>query len=60
MSIEEKIKFQLGDLMMACTALKEQLDEANAEIKRLRDKYELPEGINKSNGHDSEATDLRR
>ena len=50
MTIEEKVKFQLGDLLMTCTALKEQLDEANAEIARLKAEKTAEQQVIKPNG----------
>ena len=50
MTLEEKIKFQIGDLVIACSTLKDQLEAAQAEVKRLKDLYEPEERV-KGNGH---------
>jgi hypothetical protein len=40
MNVEDKIKHQLGDLIVATIALKDQLDKANERIKELEAKHE--------------------
>jgi hypothetical protein len=41
MTVEDKIKFQIGDLIVATVVLKDQLDKANERIKELEARAEL-------------------
>lgn len=42
-SVEDKVKFQLGDLIIAIITLKDQLDKAIARVNELEIKYEPKE-----------------
>lgn len=59
MDIQQKVRLQIGDLFVQIMDLSTQLELANEEVKRLKEKYEPETEVKKPNGGEKPASNHR-